>query len=154
MWETIGYLTILILACYGVYYLVQDLFRLVRHLPGPPVSMLMVLRNRAADVEYLMRRLESWRRYQWVNLEVVVVDDGSEDDTADILKGLQQNLSFRFVSLEPESLPEHPFRKDRAFMTGLLHCQNALVWVVDLRKLPQGLLAEKVFRVFFCQGWR
>ncbi|SHE66678.1 glycosyltransferase [Desulforamulus putei] len=154
MWETVCYLIILILACYGIYYLVQDLFRLFRHLPGPPVSMLVVMRNRAVDVEYLMRRLASWRKYQWVNLDVVVVDDGSEDDTANILRGLQANLSFRLVTLEPESPPEHPFRKDRALLTGLLYCHNALVWVVDLRKLPQGLLAEKVFRVFFCQGWR
>lgn len=154
MWEVIGHLTILILACYGIYYLVQDLFRFFRCRPGPPVSMLVVLRNRAVDVEYLIRRLASWRKHQWVDLEVVVVDDGSEDDTANILRGLQQNLSFRLVTLDAAEAPENPFQKDRALMTGLLHCHNALVWMVDLRKLPQGLLAEKVFRVFFCQGWR
>lgn len=152
MWGTIGTLVILILACYGVYYLIQDLFRFIKHRPGPPVSMLVVMRNRALDVEYLMGRLDAWRKCQWVELELVVVDDGSEDDTVKILRNLQQKYSFRLVTLEQEALTDN--LEGKALYTGLLHCHNALVWLVDLRKLPKGMLAEKVFRVFFCQGWR
>ncbi|CCO07603.1 glycosyltransferase [Desulforamulus hydrothermalis] len=154
MWETVCFLLILILACYGVFYLVQDLGRLVRHRPGPPVSLLVVLQDRAADAEYLMRRLAAWRTQQWVNFDVVVVDDGSRDDTAGILRGLQGNLAFRLVTLEPAAAAEQSGQPDRALLNGLLYCHNALVWVVDLRKLPSAMLAEKVFRVFFCQGWR
>ena len=153
MWEAVGYLTMLVLACYGVYYVVQDVVRLVRYAPGPPVSMLVVLRNRQQDVEYLMRRLESWRRHQWVELEVLVVNDGSEDDTGSILTSLQEKCNFRLITVAHDAHTVEP-QGDQAMQVGLLHCHNALVWLVDLRKLPQGLLAEKVFRVFFSQGWR
>ncbi|GAB6179384.1 hypothetical protein JCM14036_07030 [Desulfotomaculum defluvii] len=151
MWSVIGSTIILLLACYGVYYLVQDLLRFFRSEPGPPVSMLVVIRDRALDLEYLIRRMEDWRKRQWVELEIVVVDDGSTDDTGKILRYLQQKYSYRLLTLAKGPRDgEH----DEALQTGLLHCHNALVWLVDLRMLPQGLLAEKVFRVFFCQGWR
>lgn len=152
MWEALGYLLILILACYGVYYLVQDLFRFLRHQPGPPVSMLVVLRDREQDVEYLLRQLHRWRRQQWVDLDVVVVDDGSQDETVKILHTLQRQCAYRLITLEELSATQ--IYEDRALATGLLYCHNALVWLVDLRKLPQGQLAEKVFCVFFCQSWR
>ena len=152
MWETIGYLLILILACYGVYYMVQDLFRFFRYQPGPPVSMLVVLRDREQDVEYLMRRLHAWRRRQWVDLDVVVLDDGSTDDTLQILRALQQQCAYRLITVD--EMPKKQEQEDRALNIGLLHCHNALVWLVDLRKLPQELQAEKAFCVFFCQSWR
>ncbi|MEG6523081.1 glycosyltransferase [Desulfotomaculum sp. 1211_IL3151] len=151
MWTVIGSMIILVLACYGVYYLVQDLLRFFRAEPGPPVSMLVVIRDRAQDLEYLIRRMNNWRKKQWVELELVVVDDGSTDDTNKILSNLQKKYSYRLVSLPQGPRGDKP---DEALQTGLLHCHNALVWLVDLRMLPQGLLAEKVFRVFFCQGWR
>ncbi|SHK77391.1 glycosyltransferase family 2 protein [Desulforamulus aeronauticus] len=152
MWEVVGYLLMLILACYGVYYVVQDIVKLLQHAPGPPVSMLVVLRNRERDIEYLMRRLESWRKHQWVELEVLVVDDGSEDDTRRILTALQGKCNFRLITVTDDK--HNVSQGDQARQVGLLHCHNALVWLVDLRRLPQGLLAEKVFRVFFSQGWR
>lgn len=151
MWTVLGSIIILLLACYGVYYLVQDLLRFCRAEPGPPVSMLVVMRDRAMDTEYLIRKLADWRQRQWVELELVLVDDGSTDDTNKILSNLQEKYSYRLVSL-PQGPREG--KPDEALQTGLLHCQNALVWLVDLRMLPRGLLAEKVFRVFFCQGWR
>lgn len=152
MRETMGYLFILILACYGVYYLVQDLLRFYRKHPGPPVSMLVVLRDREQDVEYLMRRLHNWRRRQWVDLDVVVVDDGSRDDTIKILHTLQRQYSYRLINLA--EIDASQVHEDRALAAGLLYCHNALVWLIDLRKLPQGPLAEKAFCVFFCQSWR
>lgn len=151
MWEAVGYLVMLILACYGVYYMVQDVIRLVRHTSGPPVSMLVVLRDREQDVEYLMRRLQSWCSHQWAELDIVVVDDGSADDTQRILHTLQRKCNFRLITVAHNGREE---QGDKALQSGLLHCHNALVWLVDLRKLPQSPLAEKVFRVFFSQGWR
>lgn len=151
MWTVIGSMIILVLACYGVYYLVQDLLRLCRAEPGPPVSMLVVIRDRAQDLEYLIRRLNDWRKRQWVELELVLVDDGSTDDTSKILRNLQNKYSYRLLSL-PQGPREG--KPDEALQIGLLHCHNALVWLVDMRMLPQGLLAEKVFRVFFYQDWR
>ncbi|AQS60323.1 glycosyltransferase [Desulforamulus ferrireducens] len=153
MWETVGYLIMLILACYGVYYVAQDVLKLVRYIPGPPVSMLVVLRNRELDVEYLMRRLQAWSGHQWAELDIVVVDDGSEDDTPRILAALQTKCNFRLITLDRQGQASEQ-QGDRALQSGLLHCHNALVWLVDLRKLPPSLLAEKVFRVFFSQGWR
>ncbi|ABO51589.1 hypothetical protein Dred_3087 [Desulforamulus reducens MI-1] len=153
MWSVMGYMVILVLACYGVYYLVQDLLRFFIYEPGPPVSLLVVLQDRAPDVEYLIRKMDNWRKQQWVELELVVVDDGSKDDTTEILGKLQQKYSFRLITLEKEQ-PAGEARGEQALQTGLLYCHNALVWLVDLRKLPQGLQADKVFRVFLCQGWR
>ncbi|MDO7789034.1 glycosyltransferase family A protein [Desulforamulus aquiferis] len=153
MYQTLEVLLVVILACYGVYRLAQDVISAFRVQPGPPVSMLIVLKDRAQDVEYIIRRLAAWRKHQWVQLELVVVDDGSEDDTAKILEGLQQRIPFRLVALE--SHPKEESRTvDQGMISGLLHCHNSLVWLVDLRRIPTGLQAEKVFRVFFCQGWR
>lgn len=153
MYQTLEMLLVLILAGYGVLRLVQDVMAAFRTRPGPPVSMLVVLRNREQDVEYLMRRLASWRKHQWVELDLVVVDDSSDDDTGLILRGLQQKIPFRLVALEP-TVEGAGSGADQAMMTGLLHCHNALVWLVDFRKAPRGILSERVFRVFFCQGWR
>jgi len=149
-----GTLAVLILSCYGLYYLIQDLVSRLQHRPGPPISMLVVLRNREQDVEYLMRRLNSWQKQQWAQLDIVVVDDRSDDDTGLILQGLQNKVPFRLVIMNQLTINKPRENADQAICTGLLYCHNALVWLVDLRKLPQEQLAEKVFRVFFCQGWR
>ncbi|AEG61839.1 glycosyltransferase family 2 protein [Desulforamulus ruminis] len=150
---TIEKLILVILACYGIYRLVQDVAGSIRRQPGPPVSMLVVLKNRAQDAEYLMRRMASWSRHQWVQLEIVVVDDGSQDDTPFILQGLQQQMALRLITIDRES-PGMEEDQDRALLTGLLYCHNPLIWLVDLRKLPQRMMAERIFRVFFCQAWR
>ncbi|AEF95389.1 glycosyl transferase family 2 [Desulfotomaculum nigrificans CO-1-SRB] len=154
MWATLEYLLLLILACYGIYRLTRDIFSALRSEPGPPVSMLVVVQNREHDVEYLMRRLAVWQRHQWVKLDIVVVDDNSRDDTRVILQGLQQKMPFRMIAVNDRELSGDYAGADRALLTGLLHCHNALVWLVDMRRLPQEMMAGKVFRVFFCQGWR
>lgn len=153
MYQSLEVLLVVILAGYGVFRLVQDVISACKTQPGPPVSMLVVLKNRSQDVEYIIRRLAAWRKHQWVQLDLVVVDDGSEDDTALILAGLQQKITFRIVVLDNgQKKEDHAI--DKGMVTGLLHCHNSLVWLIDLRKIPTGLQAEKVFRVFFCQGWR
>lgn len=151
---TLEKLALIILAGYGFYRLVQDIVCNCRSQPGPPVSMLVIMKNRAEDAEYLMRRLASWRGQQWVQLDVVVVDDRSEDDTAFILEGLQQKIPLRVITMEQMQPPGTEDYGDRALYTGLVHCHNALVWLVDLRKLPQKMMAERIFRVFFSQAWR
>ena len=55
----------------------------------PPISVILPTFNRA---RFLPRALESIRRQSFVNWELIVIDDGSTDDTREVLEDLLADL--------------------------------------------------------------
>ncbi len=69
-----------------------------------PISVIIPTYNRAS---LLPRAIKSVLKQTFSCNELIIVDDGSTDDTADIIKDLtrdQQHLPFRLISLKTENL--------------------------------------------------
>ena len=86
---------------------------------GPVVSVVVASRDRGALLERLLGALEK-QTLGTDRFEVVVVDDGSADDTAQVLEGLQGEASFALralrhpVSLGPAAARNRGWRAARA----------------------------------------
>lgn len=98
----------------------------------PPVSVVICARNEAHN---LRERLPCILEQQYPHFEVVVIDDGSGDETIAILEGLQKrfsNLFFRKIQAE-----EKPFRgKKGALQTGVADAKHDLLLFTDADCLP------------------
>ena len=67
--------------------------------PAPLVSVLVPARNEESNIE---RCIESLRRQDYPNYEIIVLDDSSSDNTADIVKGIADKDSrVRLIHGEP-----------------------------------------------------
>jgi len=73
-----------------------DLFAVSRqdHLPSPAVSIVMPTWNRGWVVGAAIRSVQAQAFSDW---ELVVVDDGSSDDTAEIMANFRQDARIRYV---------------------------------------------------------
>ena len=68
----------------------------------PAVSVVIATYNYG---RYLAGALESALRQTWADLEVVVVDDGSTDDTPDVLGRFRDEPRVRYVRTEHVGQP-------------------------------------------------
>jgi len=99
--------------------------RLPRPLPmarwtgAPPrVSVIVPARNEAGNVERVLRSLAA---SEWPDLEIILVDDRSEDATAEIARGVARELhhpTLRIQVVEGQELPEGWLGKPWACMQG------------------------------------
>lgn len=98
----------------------------------PPVSVVICARNEAHN---LRERLPCILEQQYPHFEVVVIDDGSGDETITVLEGLQKrfsNLFFRKIQAE-----EKPFRgKKGALQAGVALSKHDLLLFTDADCLP------------------
>ena len=67
----------------------------------PLVSVLLPSYNHARFVESAVR---SVMEQQGVSFELIVIDDGSTDDSPQILEALQKELGFRYIHRENRGL--------------------------------------------------
>lgn len=87
------------------------------------ITILTPTFNRAATLERLFRSLEALpqRDFEWL-----VVDDGSDDDTGDLIRRLQQNASFPMRYQWQTNGGKH-----RAINTGVKTARGEWVFIVD-----------------------
>jgi len=69
----------------------------------PLVSVVIATYNMA---QYLPQAIDSILRQTWPNLEVIVVDDGSKDNTAAVLATYDSNPRVRYVCTENQGQPK------------------------------------------------
>lgn len=95
------------------------------------VSVIVVTYNRGYIIG---AALESLRKQEYHNFEVIVVDDGSEDETADIVKQFS-DLNIKYIKLEKNQGQSH------ARNVGLEHAQGKFIAFLDSDNeyLPQNL---------------
>src|SRR5438105_13937181 len=91
--------------------------------PRPAVSIILPTYNRA---KFLPQALASIRAQQFTDWELIVVDDGSTDDTAAVVRGLATDITqpVRYVRQENQG----PYA---ARNTGLDHAAGELVAFFD-----------------------
>jgi len=87
--------------------------------PGLRVSVLVPTFNRA---NYIAECLDSLLAQTMPALEIIVIDDGSEDDTAEILKPYGQHI--RYIRKDNGGKPT-------AVNLGLTLAQGELIWIFD-----------------------
>lgn len=79
----------------------------------PVASVVVVTRNGASSLPLLMAALRSQTAVQHVPCELVVIDNGSTDETTEVVRRLAVDLGFR-VTLEREERPGKALGLNRA----------------------------------------
>lgn len=77
----------------------------LKKIGSPLVSVVIPTFNRSQP---LARALNSLERQSFKSFEVVVVDDGSSDDTEQVAKNFQSRLCLRFLKISPSGGPARP----------------------------------------------
>lgn len=102
--------------------------------PAPPadesplVSVIVPARNEAVNISVCVASLLNTL---YPNLEIVVVDDGSEDGTGDIVRILEEHSGGRLRLVEGEPLPEGWLGKPWACWQGYRQARGELLLFTD-----------------------
>jgi chlorobactene glucosyltransferase len=96
--------------------------------PGRLVSVIVPARNEAANIEACVRSITSSVD---VDFEVIVVDDRSEDDTADIVRALEPGRARRLHLLSGAELPAAWLGKPWACAQGAAVAEGELLLFTD-----------------------
>jgi dolichol-phosphate mannosyltransferase len=92
----------------------------------PSVSLIIPVYNEALSIGPVLDEVMDAMKHQSHPYEVLVVDDGSTDKTADILKlASQRHTSIRVFTIIPNS------GQSAAFGVGFAECRHALVVLMD-----------------------
>jgi len=109
----------------------------------PSISCVVPAYNEAANLPGLLARLTEALQALTPRWEVIVVDDGSRDDTERVLQPWLQQGGVRWLALSRN------FGKEAALSAGLEHAQGELVLLLDADgQHPLALLPALL------QGWR
>lgn len=108
----------------------QQLRDLVVELPeNPPlVSIIVPACNEAKTIT---KPLLSLLELDYPNLEIIVIDDRSTDDTLTVLKNIQQNSSRSFTLFTITDLPDGWLGKSHALMFGAAKAQGEFLLFTD-----------------------
>lgn len=108
--------------------------------PPPPVTVVIAARNEAHHIGPCLRSIVAGD-YPAALLEIVVVDDCSEDATAEVVRGIQADLRHSgspvrlqlLSTAEPLQAPYTflPLGKKRALTTGILAASSPLIATTD-----------------------
>jgi len=105
-----------------------------------PVTLLLVVKDQEEWVEGFLRKAADCRKRWQPAMEMVVVDDHSQDGTVDILQRLREICSFELVL---------PSEGGGSFEAGLAGCRGAAVLCFDARGLKGNeLLRAPLFNIF------
>lgn len=91
------------------------------------VSIVICAYNEEATIEYVVRTCHEFNP----GSEIVVVDDGSEDNTPDILAALKKEFDFKLVTLEENQGKSH------AMVVGVEHAEREVIlfWDADVTNI-------------------
>ncbi len=111
---------------------------------GPPaLSCIVPAFNEAANLPALLRALTQALASLTPQWEVIVVDDGSRDDTETVMQAWLREPGVRYLALSRN------FGKEAALSAGLEHAQGSLVLMIDADgQHPLDLLPRML------QAWR
>jgi chlorobactene glucosyltransferase len=96
--------------------------------PGPLVSIVVPARNEEGNI---VRCLASLARLEGVPYEVIVVDDRSDDRTAEVARGVEAGNAMELRVLEGGPLPEGWFGKPWACRQGAAVARGGLLLFTD-----------------------
>jgi hypothetical protein len=94
----IGVLLVLLVG--WVVFILIKVYRLVYQINKNQyfLKIVVILRNQEKSLEGFLRPLLYWRNKLWPFLEIVIVDDGSIDQTLKILSLLRREVDFPLVN--------------------------------------------------------
>lgn len=128
-------------AIIALYWILMFLYhaRGLRQVPGLPrihdpleeeplVSVIIAARN---EEEAIGKTLESLTRQSYRNLEILVVDDRSEDRTGEIAGRWTSDSPPKVKVIRVDALPEGWLGKNHAMYTGYRHAQGNLLLFTD-----------------------
>lgn len=155
-WESLGYNGYLLFLCLVlfIFHLIKVIYRSVvilrkeRTQPSSEdagVSLIITANNKA---DYLRENLESFLNQKYESLEVIVVDECSEDDTQDVLADLQ----LKYPRLRTTRIfPDTKFRstKKLAINIGILAAQHDIVLFTEINSRPVSDLWVKTMASYF-----
>jgi glycosyltransferase involved in cell wall biosynthesis len=95
------------------------------HTPGRSISCVIPCFNEGANLRHLLPRLEDILWATKLRWEIIVVDDGSTDDTADVARAWCELSGFRCISLSRN------FGKEAAITAGLAAATGDAVVLLD-----------------------
>lgn len=125
--------------------------------PSPPIpgriSVVMPCYNAAPFVEEAVRCV---MEQSWNDVELIVVDDGSSDDSAAVVRRLAEQHPGRIQLLHTSRLGPFPARN-----FGLKHCKGQFVafldaddwWLPDTLEKLHGALSDNAVDLAYC-GWQ
>ena len=109
----------------------------------PSLSCIVPAFNEAANLPALLAELTGALQALSPRWEIIVVDDGSRDNTAAVLRPWLQEPGVRYLALSRN------FGKEAALSAGLEHARGAVVVMIDADgQHPLALLPQML------QGWR
>ncbi len=103
------------------------------------ISCIVPVYNEAANIESFFKQLHSFLASHADKFEIIVVDDGSRDDTVQKVRDLPKHYSLKLICLSRN------FGKETALTAGLEHCSGEVAIITDadfqhpIEVLPQFL---------------
>jgi hypothetical protein len=127
------------LALYGLILLFWQLARLLcSHIPASPyLSLLFVVRDQANIMEGLVREILAIRQTSLPPFDLVIVDDGSRDETPEILRRLNNNHGFTFIESSPD---------EQSLDIGLRACRGEVISYFNLTGQVNPRLVSRLAR--------
>jgi chlorobactene glucosyltransferase len=112
----------------------------------PMVSVIVPARDEEENIEACVSSLAA---SAYLDFEIIVVDDGSRDRTAEIVRGLSPGHARRIHLIQGEPLPEGWFGKPWACHQGSLQARGELLLFTDADTVHhQALLTQAVRGLF------
>ncbi len=109
----------------------------------PLISCLIPVHNEEELICDFLRALSERVKQESNNYEIIVVDDGSQDDSVEKVRGLLKELPIRLITLSRN------FGKERALTAGLDAVKGDVVIIMDADfQHPIDVISE------FMEGWR
>ncbi len=89
---------LMFLLCITVYFAFRNshLFQRLGY-PNPDLSLLLIVRDQASIIEGVVKELLAYYQSSPRSFELVVIDDGSSDETPEILRCLHRKHDFTLV---------------------------------------------------------
>ncbi|MBB3170090.1 glycosyltransferase family 2 protein [Simiduia aestuariiviva] len=106
--------------------------------PQPLVSVVIATYNMA---QYLPQAIDSIQSQTWQNLEIIVVDDGSTDDTPEVMKAYEGSERVRYIRNENQGQP-------KAKNCGVRNAQGEFIAFCDADDLWEPFKLEKQMPLF------
>lgn len=135
IWAMLLVNVILIVAGY-VYYYKSEHYKFPKMSAYPMVSVLVPAHN---EEKVIARTLESLLQFNYPadSYEIIVINDNSDDNSAEILNGIKQNYPNRMVTIINTDNISGGKGKSNALNIGLQYCRGRFVVIYDADNTPE-----------------